>query len=171
MPKKLSPEEAQRIVKKFCKPPYDPDEAKLKEAMWVIMKEGGVEAFEWEEPEEEEKKPGAGTLAKEAGQTASSAGGGVLEGAGQYVGQIITNVQGLGAAGVIAMSSATYFQAETVVDSTEEFTEIVREVEVEYGQTFNNYFIENAAYLIESIPIIENIPLVGGALELSLIHI
>ena len=40
MPKKLSPEEAQRIVKKFCKPPYDPDEAKLKEAMWVIMKEG-----------------------------------------------------------------------------------------------------------------------------------
>ena len=82
MPKKLSPEEAQRIVKKFCKPPYDPDEAKLKEAMWVIMKEGGVEAFEWEEPEEEEKKPGAGTLAKEASQSASSAGGGVLEGAG-----------------------------------------------------------------------------------------
>ena len=63
------------------------------------------------------------------------------------------------------MSSATYFQAETVVDSTEEFTEIVREVEVEYGQTFNNYFIENAAYLIESIPIIENIPIVGEALE------
>ena len=149
MPKKLSPEEAQRIVKKFCKPPYDPDEAKLKEAMWVIMKEGGIEAFEWEEPEEEpekeKSKPGAGSLAKEASQTASSAGGGVLEGAGQYVGQIITNVQGLGAAGVIAMSSATYFQAETVVDSTEEFTEIVREVEVEYGQTFNNYFIENAA--------------------------
>ena len=28
MPKKLSPEEAQRIVKKFCKPPYDPDEAR-----------------------------------------------------------------------------------------------------------------------------------------------
>ena len=133
MPKKLSPEEAQRIVNKFCKPPYDPDEVKLKEAMWVMLKEGGGEAFEWEEPEEEEevskKTPGAG-------QTASSAGGGALEGAGQYVGQIVTNVQGLGAAGVIAMSSATYFQAETVVSSTEEFTEIVREVEIEYGQTF-----------------------------------
>ena len=86
-------------------------------------------------------------IAKEASQSASSAGGGVLEGAGQYVGQIVSNIQGLGAAGVIAMSSATYFQAESVVDSTEEFTEIVREIEVEYGQTFNNYFIESFCWL------------------------
>jgi hypothetical protein len=38
MPKKLSKSEAERIIKKFCKPPYDPDEAKLKEAMWVKLK-------------------------------------------------------------------------------------------------------------------------------------
>ena len=131
MPKKLSPEEAQRIVSKYCKPPYDPDEAKLKEAMWVLLKEGKSEGFEWEEPEEEEKKPGAGSIAKEASQTASSAGGGALEGAGQYVGQIISNVQGLGAAGTLALGSATYFQADTVVDSTEEVTAIVREIEAD----------------------------------------
>ena len=173
LPKKqeMSLEDAQRIVQKFCKPPYDEEELRLKEAAYRVLKECQCGAFEWEESEEDEEnkitqnKPGAGSLAKEATQTASSAGGGVLEGAGQYVGQIIGNVQSLGATGAIAMSSATYFQAETVIDSTEEFTEIVREVEVEYGQTFNNYFIENTAYLIESIPIIESIPVVGEVLE------
>ena len=77
------------------------------------------------------------------------------------MGQIISNVQGLGAAGTLALGSATYFQADTVVDSTEEVTAIVREIEADYGQTFNNYFVENTAYLIESIPIIENIPIVN----------
>ena len=52
MAKKLSKSEAERIIKKFCKPPYDPDEAKIKEAMWVVLQEGGGEGFEWEEPEE-----------------------------------------------------------------------------------------------------------------------
>ena len=170
MSKKLSKSEAQRIIKKFCKPPYDPDEAKIKEAMWVILQENGGKDFKWEEAEEEEKqkttenKPGAGSLAKEASQTASSAGGGLLEGAGQYVGQVVSNVQGLGAAGTLALGSATYFQADTVVDSTEEVTAIVREIEVDYGQTFANYFVENTAYFIESIPVIEKIPVVNTAL-------
>ena len=169
MPKKLSKSEAERIIKKFCKPPYDPDEAKLKEAMWVILKEDGGKSFEFDIEEEEKQKitdnkPGVGSLTKEAGQTASSAGGGVLEGAGQYVGQVVSNVQSLGAAGTLAMGSATYFQADTVVESTEEVTAIVREVEVDYGQTFANYFVENTAYFIESIPVIEKIPVVSTAL-------
>ena len=169
MPKKLSKSEAERIIKKFCKPPYDPDEAKLKEAMWVILKEDGGKSFEFDIEEEEKQKitdnkPGVGSLTKEASQTASSAGGGVLEGAGQYVGQVVSNVQSLGAAGTLAMGSATYFQADTVVESTEEVTAIVREVEVDYGQTFANYFVENTAYFIESIPVIEKIPVVSTAL-------
>ena len=125
----------------------------------------GGEAFDTEEEEEKQKitenKPGVGSLAKEASQSASSAGGGVLEGAGQYVGQVVSNVQSLGAAGTLAMGSATYFQADTVVESTEEVTAIVREVEVDYGQTFANYFVENTAYFIESIPVIEKIPVLA----------
>ena len=37
MPEELSAEDAQKIVRKFCKPPYDPDEAKLKEAAWKVL--------------------------------------------------------------------------------------------------------------------------------------
>jgi outer membrane biosynthesis protein TonB len=79
--------------------------------------------------------------------------------------QVISNIQSLGAAGAVAMSSATYFQAETVVDSTEQVSAIIQEVEIDYDQTFANYFVESVALAINDIPVIESIPVVGSALE------
>jgi len=177
MPRKLSKEQAEEIIKKFCEPPYDPDEGRLREAAWKLLSEKEGYEFEAEDEEEEvpelpkRKKTGAESVTEPIGQTAqatsqaASQSSSVLEGASQYVGQVISNVQSLGAAGAVAMSSATYFQAESVVDSTEQVSAIIQEVEVDYDQTFANYFVESVALAINDIPIIESIPVVGPALE------
>ena len=57
-------------------------------------------------------------------------GGGGLEGSGKCVGKIVSKSTGVETDGMIAVSSATDLEAERVVDSTEEFTEIVREIEI-----------------------------------------
>lgn len=177
MPRKLSKEEAEAIIKKFCEPPYDPDEGRLREAAWKLLNEQGGYEFEADDEDEEipelpkHNKTGAGSATESASQTAqatsqaASQSSSVLEGASQYVGQVISNVQSLGAAGAVAMSSATYFQAETVVDSTEQVSAIIQEVEIDYDQTFANYFVESVALAINNIPVIESIPVVGSALE------
>ena len=177
MPRKLSKEEAEAIIKKFCEPPYDPDEGRLREAAWKLLNEQGGYEFEADDEDEEipelpkHNKTGAESVTETAGQTAqatsqaASQSSSVLEGASQYVGQVISNVQSLGAAGAVAMSSATYFQAETVVDSTEQVSAIIQEIEIDYDQTFANYFVESVALAINDIPVIESIPVVGSALE------
>tara|TARA_E500000318_G_scaffold85894_1_gene82219 strand:+ start:4925 stop:6094 length:1170 start_codon:yes stop_codon:yes gene_type:complete len=172
MPKdELSPEEAQKIVKKFCKPPYDPDEAKLKEAAWTVLKECNCGAFEWDGEDEEEKteeKKDFGT--KEGMQTAqqevavAETSKGIVSSVKEYGLEIASNIQNLGAAGSVALSSATYFQAETVVESTEDIAAIVQEVEIEYDQTLSNYFVETTATFIDDISdtsFIQAIPVVN----------
>ena len=177
MPRKLSKEEAEAIIKKFCEPPYDPDEGRLREAAWKLLNEKGGYEFEADDEDEEipelpkHNKTGAGSATESASQTAqatsqaASRSSSVLKRASQYVRQVISNIQSLGAAGAVAMSSATYFQAETVVDSTEQVSAIIQEVEIDYDQTFANYFVESVALAINDIPVIESIPVVGSALE------
>ena len=142
MPKRLSQDKAEEIIKKFCEPPYDPDEGRLREAAWKLLQsKKGIE-FEAEEDEEipelpKNNKSGAGSMTENVGQTAQTASqaasqtSSVLENAGTYVSQVINNVQSLGAAGAVAMGSATYFQAETVADSTEEVSSIVERIEID----------------------------------------
>lgn len=177
MPRKLSKEEAEAIIKKFCEPPYDPDEGRLREAAWKLLNEKGGYEFEADDEDEEipelpkHNKTGAGSATESASQTAqatsqaASQSSSVLKRASQYLRQVISNIQSLGAAGAVAMSSATYFQAETVVDSTEQVSAIIQEVEIDYDQTFANYFVESVALAINDIPVIESIPVVGSALE------
>ena len=177
MPRKLSKGEAEAIIKKFCEPPYDPDEGRLREAAWKLLNEKGGYEFEADDEDEEipelpkHNKTGAGSATESASQTAqatsqaASQSSSVLKRASQYVRQVISNIQSLGAAGAVAMSSATYFQAETVVDSTEQVSAIIQEVEIDYDQTFANYFVESVALAINDIPVIESIPVVGSALE------
>jgi hypothetical protein len=177
VPRKLSKEEAEAIIKKFCEPPYDPDEGRLREAAWKLLNEKGGYEFEADDEDEEipelpkHNKTGAGSATESASQTAqatsqaASQSSSVLKRASQYLRQVISNIQSLGAAGAVAMSSATYFQAETVVDSTEQVSAIIQEVEIDYDQTFANYFVESVALAINDIPVIESIPVVGSALE------
>ena len=111
---------------------------------------------------------GEGAAQSAASQATQSQGSSVIENAQQYAGEIIANVQALGSAGTVALSSATYFQAETVVESSHDIVAIVEEVEEDYDMTLQNYFVETTATFIDDIahiPIIENIPVINTVVE------
>jgi len=174
----LDPKEAQEIVKKFCEPPYNAEEIRLKEDVRLVLK-GGGKGYEGDDDEEEEEgdspqnnepKGGAGESAAQGAtsQATQSQGSSVIENVQQYAGEVIANVQSLGTAGSVALSSATYFQAETVVESSHDIVAIVEEVEEDYDMTLQNYFVETTATFIDDIahiPIIENIPVVNTVVE------
>jgi hypothetical protein len=153
MPDELSPREAKRIVKKFCKPPYDLEEARLREAAWKVLQECKCGAFEWEDEEEEEENPKIkkNDLAGEAAKESKSILGSVKE----YGTELIHNVQSLGAAGSVAFSSATYFQSVAAVESAQEVGAIVQTVENDYGQTLGSYLVEQSTLLIQKIPVLK----------------
>jgi hypothetical protein len=154
MSDELSPKEAKKIVKKFCKPPYDPEEARLKEAAWKVLEECKCGAFEWEADDEEEPLK----VRKEndlAGQAAKESKG-IIESVKEYGVEIVHNVQALGAAGSVAFSSATYFQSAEAIETTKEISAIIQTVEQDYGQSLGDYLFEQAATFIQKIPIINN---------------
>ena len=95
------------------------------------------EEEEGDSPENNQSGGGAGEGAAQsaASQATQSQGSSVIENAQQYAGEIIANVQALGSAGTVALSSATYFQAETVVESSHDIVAIVEEVEEDYDMT------------------------------------
>ena len=154
MSDELSPKEAKKIVKKFCKPPYDPEEARLKEAAWKVLEECKCGAFEWEADDEEES-PKARKENDLAGQAAKESKG-VIESVKEYGVEIVHNVQALGAAGSVAFSSATYFQSTEAVETTKEISAIIQTVEQDYGQSLGDYLFEQAATFVEKIPVINN---------------
>jgi len=173
----LTPKQAEEIIKKFCEPPYNAEEIRLKEDVRLVLKGEGKgyegdddEEEEGDSPQNNEPKGGAGESAAQgaASQATQSQGSSVIENAQQYAGEIIANVQSLGTAGSVALSSATYFQAETVVESSHDIVAIVEEVEEDYDMTLQNYFVETTATFIDDIahiPIIENIPVVNTVVE------
>lgn len=154
MSDELSPKQAKRIVKKFCKPPYDPEEARLKEAAWKVLEECKCGAFEWEADDEEES-PKARKENDLAGQAAKESKG-IIESVKEYGVEIVHNVQALGAAGSVAFSSATYFQSTEAVETTKEISAIIQTVEQDYGQSLGDYLFEQAATFVEKIPVINN---------------
>lgn len=154
MSDELSPKEAKKIVKKFCKPPYDPEEARLKEAAWKVLEECKCGAFEWEADDEEES-PKARKENDLAGQAAKESKG-IIESVKEYGVEIVHNVQALGAAGSVAFSSATYFQSTEAVETTKEISAIIQTVEQDYGQSLGDYLFEQAATFVEKIPVINN---------------
>lgn len=173
----LTPKDAKEIVKKFLEPPYNAEEIRLKEDVRLILK--GTNGYEGDDDDEEEESEspqnnqngggaGEGTAQSAASQATQSQGSSVIENAQQYAGEIIANVQSLGTAGSVALSSATYFQAETVVESSHDIVAIVEEVEEDYDMTLQNYFVETTATFIDDIahiPIIEHIPVVNTVVE------
>ena len=174
----LDPKDAEEIVKKFLDPPYNAKEIRLKEDVRLILK-GEGKGYEDEDDDEEEQGDspqnnqsgggaGEGAAQSAASQATQSQGSSVIENAQQYAGEIIANVQALGSAGTVALSSATYFQAETVVESSHDIVAIVEEVEEDYDMTLQNYFVETTATFIDDIahiPIIENIPVINTVVE------
>ena len=92
----------------------------------------------------------------------------VCENLEQYSGEGIGRHQSVGTAGSVALSSATYAQAETVVESSNDIVAIVEMVEEDYDMTLQNYFVETTATFIDDIahiPIIENIPVINTVVE------
>lgn len=156
MSDELSPKEAKKIVEKFCKPPYDLEEARLKEAAWKVLQECRCGAFEWEGEEEEEESPKVKKDNAKQGlssaQDAAKESGGIIEAVKEYGLEIAQNVQSLGAAGSVAFTSATYFQTTEAIETTQEVAAVVENVEHDYGQTINSYFTEQASVFIEKIP-------------------
>ena len=170
----LTPKDAKEIVKKFLEPPYNAEEIRLKEDVRLILK--GTNGYEGDDDDEEEESEspqnnqgGAGEGAAQSAATqATQTQPTVLENVQQYAGEVIANVQSLGTAGSVALSSATYFQAETVVESSHDIVAIVEEVEEDYDMTLQNYFVETTATFIDDIahiPIIEHIPVINTVVE------
>ena len=173
----LTPKDAKEIIKKFLEPPYNAEEIRLKDDVRLVLKGEGRGYEEDDDEEEEGDSPennqsgggaGEGAAQSAASQATQSQGSSVIENAQQYAGEIIANVQALGSAGTVALSSATYFQAETVVESSSDIVAIVEEVEEDYDMTLQNYFVETTATFIDDIahiPIIENIPVINTVVE------
>lgn len=172
MSEELSKEQAERIVRKFCKPPYDPDEAKLKEAAWKVLKECKCGVFEWDRGDEEEEKPKIKKNKKidtkqglSSAQDAAKESGGVIEAVKEYGLEIAQNVQSLGAAGSVAFSSATYFQSTEAIETTQEIAAVVETVEHNYGQTLNSYIFEQTAIFVEKIPYVNETKIAQNVAE------
>lgn len=132
MPDELSTRQAKRIVKKFCEPPYDLEEARLKEAAWKVLQECKCGSFEWEN-EEEEEKASKNEIPKE--------NQGIFKSVKKYAAETAQNVQSLGAAGAVAFSSAAYFQTVEAYETTREIGIVIQQVEADYNQSLSSYIM------------------------------
>lgn len=159
---------AKRIVAKFSDPDYvNKEQELLKQAAAKLLEDYDPD-FELDEEDEEEEEVKESRLKKEISTGIKEGGNTIrkstMENITQYAGEIISNVQNLGAAGSVAFGSATYFQAETVVQETQEVAAIIETVEVDYGQTLSNWFVESTAEFIQDIPVVNKVPVVNDTL-------
>ena len=159
---------AKRIVAKFSDPDYvNKEQELLKQAAAKLLEDYDPD-FELDEEDEEEEEVKESRLKKEISTGIKEGGSAIrkstMENITQYAGEIISNVQNLGAAGSVAFGSATYFQAETVVQETQEVAAIIETVEVDYGQTLSNWVVESTAEFIQDIPVVNKVPVVNDAL-------
>ena len=148
-------DEAKEIIAKCTHPDYSNKEHELFKAAAAKLLEENDPGFEYEyESEDEEVKESRlekeiSTGIKEGGNAARKS---VTENITQYAGEVISNIQNLGAAGSVAFSSATYFQSAEMIETSQEVVSIVETVEYDYGQTLNSYIFEQAATFVEKIP-------------------
>ena len=62
----IDPEEAKKIVQKFCEPPYNAEEIRLKEDVRLILK-GEGKSYESEDDEEKDDGPQAKSNSNKSG--------------------------------------------------------------------------------------------------------
>ena len=116
--KELSLEEAQNIIKRLAHPKHVNQEEKLlREAAAVVLKETQPE-FEFGEEEDEGVDIGTPSAEQTTSELTKPQG---------FFEQMGSQISNIGAAGVIALSSAAYFQIDTVVEETRTVAAVAEE--------------------------------------------
>ena len=116
--KELSLEEAQNVIKRLAHPKHVNQEEKLlKEAAAVVLKETQPE-FEFGDDEDEEIKIDSASVDTTTSELTKPAG---------FLEQMGSQIAAIGPAGVIALSSAAYFQIDTVVEETRVVQQVAEE--------------------------------------------
>jgi hypothetical protein len=116
--KELSLEEAQNIIKRLAHPKHVNQEEKLlKDAAAIVLKETQPE-FEFGDDEDEEVKIDTSSVDKATSDLTKPPG---------FLEQVGSQIAAIGPAGVIALSSAAYFQVDTVVEETRVVQQVAEE--------------------------------------------
>ena len=114
----LTLKEAQNVIKRLAHPKHVNQEDKLlREAAAVVLKETQPE-FEFGEEEDEEVDIGTGSVEQTTSELTKPPG---------FFEQLGATAQALGPAGLIALSSAAYFQIDTVVEETRTVATVAEE--------------------------------------------
>jgi hypothetical protein len=114
----LSLEEAQNVIKRLAHPKHVNQEDKLlREAAAVVLKETQPE-FEFGEEEDESVDIGTASADQTTSELTKPPG---------FFEQMGSQVSNLGAAGVLALASAAYFQVDTVVEETRTVAAVAEE--------------------------------------------
>jgi hypothetical protein len=127
MAEELTLEEAKKLVAQFSDPKHvDKEHELFKSAAAKLLEETdpGFE-YEYEAEEEVEIKEELNTLEKIK----------------EYTSDVISNVQGIGAAGMVAFSSAAYFQTIEAFETTREIGIVIQRVEADYGESLFGYIV------------------------------
>ena len=116
--KELSLEEAQNVIKRLAHPKHINQEEKLlKEAAAVVLKETQPQ-FEFGDEEDADVKIDTASVDQTTSELTKPPG---------FFEQMGAQVSNLGAAGVIALASAAYFQVDTVVEETRTVATVAEE--------------------------------------------
>jgi|14BtaG_2_1085337.scaffolds.fasta_scaffold04151_3 hypothetical protein len=131
-------EEAKEIIAKCIHPDYSNEEHELfKVAAAKLLDEkdpGFKYEYEYEEEEASVEKSDESLFSR----------------AKDYGKEIVNNVKSLGAAGIVAFSSAAYFQSVEAFKTTHEIGSVIRSVESDYGQSLMSYVGGIIMEMIES---------------------
>ena len=119
-------EEAKEIIAKCIHPDYSNEEHELFKVAAAKLLDEKDPGFKYEYESEEE------TSVEKSDESLFSR-------ARDYGKEIVNNVQSLGAAGIVAFSSAAYFQSIEAFETTHEIGSVIRSVESDYGQSLMSY--------------------------------
>ena len=119
-------EEAKEIIAKCIHPDYSNEEHELFKVAAAKLLDEKDPGFKYEYEVEEE------TSVEKSDESLFSR-------AKDYGKEIVNNVQSLGAAGIVAFSSAAYFQSIEAFETTHEIGSVIRSVESDYGQSLMSY--------------------------------
>ena len=130
-------EEAKEIIAKCIHPDYSNEEHELFKVAAAKLLDEKDPGFKYEYESEEE------TSVEKSDESLFSR-------ARDYGKEIVNNVQSLGAAGIVAFSSAAYFQSIEAFETTHEIGSVIRSVESDYGQSLMSYVGGIITEMIES---------------------
>ena len=134
---KINIEEAKEIIAKCIHPDYSNEEHELFKVAAAKLLDEKDPGFKYEYEVEEE------TSVEKSDESLFSR-------ARDYGKEIVNNVQSLGAAGIVAFSSAAYFQSIEAFETTHEIGSVIRSVESDYGQSLMSYVGGIITEMIES---------------------